>query len=179
MIQDNATTPGAEHDHAIGEKDGLGNGVSHEHHRHAAIEKKGLKVIVQVLAGEFVQGGKGFIEEQEARLGDQGPRQGDAHLHATGQLVGKAVQGRAEPHGLDELAGDGLTLGPGDPLQLQWQGDIVQDPAPRQQAGILEDIGLGLGSGGEPDFAPIRAVQPGDQAQRGGDQAAQRPGHPL
>jgi len=70
MIQDNATTPGAEHDHAIGEKDGLGDGVSDEHHRHAAIEKKGLKVIVQVLTGEFVQGREGFIQEKEPRLGD-------------------------------------------------------------------------------------------------------------
>lgn len=86
-----------QHDHAICEKHGLGDGMGHEYHRHAMIEKEGLEMIVKELAGDSSRAAKGSSRSREPRFSHQGPRQGDTHLHATREFLGKTFHGRLSP----------------------------------------------------------------------------------
>ena len=103
-----------------------------------------------------VEGTERLVEEQDVGPVDQGPRQRDALLHATGELVRLLAAGVAE---LDEVEGV-LRLG----LEVlvtaapQPEGDVVHDAHVREERVGLEhrvDVAL-VGAGRVMSVSPIR-----------------------
>ena len=70
-------------------------------------------------------------------LGER-PRDRDALLHAARELVGVAVDELGEPDELGQLGDPRRARRAVAAVQLERQGDVAGDRAPRQQPGLLE-----------------------------------------
>ncbi len=79
-----------------------------------------------------------IVAKQQARLGDDGPRDGYPHPHAAGQLVGKAAAEFGQPHHLQSRGHRGVALFTLATLQLERQRDIPLHGAPWQQRRVLK-----------------------------------------
>ena len=98
----------------------------------------------------LVERGERLVHQQDLRLGGERARDRDALAHAAGQLGRIAALEAVEPDQLDEVprALDALRLGhAGD---LEREGDVVGDGAPREGRLLLEhhaDRGVRAGHG--------------------------------
>ena len=87
-----------------GQVHGLGDRVGHEHHAGAGLGADPQQLGLHVLAGHLVQRAERLVHQQQRRVGGERPGDGDALLHAAGQLprpvlgeVGQLDQARASP----------------------------------------------------------------------------------
>jgi hypothetical protein len=150
--------------------------VGDEEDGHGLGEPEGAEVVVEAVSGELVEGAEGLVEEEEARARDEGAGEGGAHAHAAGELGGEAVDGVPEADVGEGVAGDVAALGGGDIGELEGQGDVIEDAAPGEEVGVLEDERDGssevLGRVG--DGALGRALEARDEAEERGFAAAGR-----
>ena len=129
-----------------------------------------------------VQVGQRLVEQQHARLHNQGAGQGHALLLAAGELVGHALLHAGELHQLQYLRDPLLDLVLGYLAQPQAVGHVVKDIVVGKQRVALEHHGRVPLVGGQRvdglaaqvDFALVRRFKAGDHAQRGGLAAAGR-----
>jgi len=149
--------------------------VGDEHHGRRQRLHQGQDVVGQGAAGDLVQGREGLVQQQQARAGDQGAGQGDAHRHAARQLGGPGGLGVGQPdpgQGFDRL-GPGLAVRRSG--QFQGQGDIGRRAHPGGQGrGLEHHRGLAAARGASHGAAG-RRLQPGQQPQGGGLATARRP----
>src|SRR4051812_13883570 len=78
---------GVEDDHAVGEADGFADGVGDEEDRLVGFEPELLELEVEEGAGLGVEGGEGFVHEEDGGVKDEGAGDGDALAHAAGEFV--------------------------------------------------------------------------------------------
>src|SRR4029450_5847511 len=131
------------------------------------------------LAGR-VQVAGGLVQDQQGRVGDPGPGEGDQLALPGGQQGAPLTDLGVEAVGQagDDLVGPdgpsgGLDLGPG--RLRPAEADVVQDRA-REQEALLGDVAHGPAQVGQADLAQIDAVQ-GDPAPLGIVEAGDQLGH--
>ena len=147
-----------------------------------------MELLVELLAGDLVERRERLVEQQQVGLGHQRARERGAHAHAARKLGGIAAGGVAEADLLDRPGARFEPRGARDAAKLERQRHVVEQVAPRQQVGVLEDVGdrrpsSGRVLGGSPmapldvadDGAAGRPVEAGDQPQQGRLAAARRP----
>ena len=78
---------GMEDDDAIGEADGFADGVGDEEDGTAGFDPEILEVLVKRSAGLCVQGGEGFVHEEDGGVHDECAGDGDSLAHAAGEFV--------------------------------------------------------------------------------------------
>jgi hypothetical protein len=127
-----------------------------------------------------VEGGHGFIEEEQVGLVDQGAGESNALFLAAGELVGVALGEGVE---LEHLEGFGDAAGDfrvGEFAGAEAEGDVFKDGEVREEGIALEDGVDGAAVGGEggdvaaaeDDGAGVGDFQAGDDAEEGGFSAA-------
>ncbi len=125
-------------DDAAGKEHRLGDRVGDKEGGERVALANGEQVVVELVAGDFVQGAERLVEEQEARRHAERPGDRSAHAHPAGELPGKqarrgleAHQGQHPPNALPPPVGG---LAP----ELERQLDIGGDPAPGQEGRVLK-----------------------------------------
>ncbi|MNC43862.1 hypothetical protein D3C75_927450 [compost metagenome] len=75
-----------QHEHAVRKKNRLGNAVGYKDYGALHFAPHGQQLLIQTLAGEFIQRGERFIHQQDFRFHRQ--RSGDGHplLHSSAEL---------------------------------------------------------------------------------------------
>ncbi|MDT4847340.1 hypothetical protein FQZ97_813910 [compost metagenome] len=118
------------------------------------------QLALHLAADQRVQGGEGFVHEQDGRVVGQRAGQADALLHATGELVRVAVLIPTQADLAQCLAGTGMALVFADAGNLQAKGGIFQDAHVRHQREGLEDHAHFLA----PDVQQLLVRKAGDLA---------------
>lgn len=164
---------GGENQDASGKEYGFGDGVGDEERGPSLAITEGEEFLVEVFAGEFVEGGKRLVEQEERGFEDKRAGDGDAHFFAAGKLarvtVGEVVDARER----EELGGAFTTMSGGDTPEFEEQLGVVSHREPRKQRGVLKNKGAlgGRVFGGmifDEDVAGCRRGQTGEEAQEGG-----------
>jgi len=126
--------------HPIGEQQRFIHVVGHHHGGHAGLLADLHQLLLQIAAGEGIQGAEGFIQEQQPGANRQGA--GDRHplLHAAGEFTGVLVGGMAETHELNALFDALALLGRRGAAHhiVHRQGDVLAHGLPGQQRVVLE-----------------------------------------
>ncbi len=130
--------PGAEDQDARGQEHRFEHRMGDEDDGAAELSPDLQEVVVQLEAGDLVERGEGLVHQQQARLGDQRPGDGDAHLHAAGELARIGVAEAFQPDQFQRLGDGGLGLAAADPGELERQVDIGEDAGPGHQRRLLE-----------------------------------------
>lgn len=117
--------------------------------------------VVHLDPGQRVQGAERLVGQEEFGLADQGAGEGGALLFAAGQLVRPGAVAALEA----DLGEGGEAAFPG-ARAAQAEGDVVDEPEPGQQPGVLEGERDPVGDG---EFAGARhrVVEAGDSPQQG------------
>src|SRR3990170_4295509 len=143
-----------QHDDSIREGDRLRDGVGDEHHGLAA-GGRGLPDAQQLVAhggaADLVQGAERFVHQQERGVKGQGAGDGDALLHAAGELVGVVGAELGEAGELQQLLRRGRRPVAGGAVDLEGEVDVGEDGAPGEEGGVLgdeADVAAALGRGG-------------------------------
>ncbi len=123
-----------EHDHAVGQDDGLVDVVGHQQHGGLVHLAELAQQRVHPDPGQRVEGTEGLVGEQQLGVADQRAGQRGALLLTAGQLV----RPRLLPAGEADL-GERLLAPLAGVAGAQAQDDVVEDPLPRQQPRVLED----------------------------------------
>ncbi|MNT24177.1 hypothetical protein D3C72_1596340 [compost metagenome] len=168
---------------AVGHHHGLFLIVRHHQGRDGQALLQRPQFDAQVLAHPGVQGGHGFVQQQQGRRRRQRARQGHALLLAAGDLsrifFRRARQAHQGQHLLDP-AGDVLAVGA---LAAQAVGHVLgHGQVGKQRIGLEQDavvalLGLGMGyiAARQHDGAAVLPFQPGDGAQQRRLPATRRP----
>jgi hypothetical protein len=86
------------HHHLVGQRNGLGLIVGDEDHGDVELSEQLAQFAPQVCSRRPVEGGKWFVQEQQARFAGQGPGQSHTLLLAAGKLPREASLGAAQAH---------------------------------------------------------------------------------
>jgi hypothetical protein len=98
------------------------------------------QLVIEAVAGDLVKRAERLVHEEQLRLADQRPGDGDALALAAGKLVRQPVGQRGKVHQRHQLVAavvDGARQA-AEP-HLQRQADVVAHAAPGEQRRILED----------------------------------------
>src|SRR5713101_2405816 len=135
-------------DHAVRDALGEAHLVRHHHHGHAFLGQIGHDVehLVDHLG---IEGRGRLVEEHDPRLHGQSAGDGHALLLASREIGGILVGLVRDPDAREEVAGDLLRLGGGEPLHLRRrQHDVLEHRHVREEVEGLEhhaDLGPELG----------------------------------
>ena len=154
--------------------------MGHEQHRGAGFLADAQQQVVHLQPGQLVERAERLVHQQQVRLMDEGAAQGDALLHAAGELMRPGVVEGRKTDQRQELAGARprrLVVAPED---LHREQHIVDHRAPRHQARRLKHEAVVAERTGDltpADGHRARGLgdQPGDDAQQRGLAAAGRP----
>ena len=80
----------------------------------------------EILAGQRVDAGGGFIQQQDARASDQGRGQPQFLLHAARKLPGEAIFEGRQPDKLEDFHAAWIPLAGGQAAHLGEEADILQ-----------------------------------------------------
>ena len=165
-----APWPGRHDDDAVGEEDRLCDRVRDEGDRLAGLDPDFLDQEIHFIAGESVERPEGFVHQQERRIHREAPDDRGPLLHSARKLARELVFEALEIDPLEQML-DPLHVRPA-PLQFERQRHVLEQIAPRQQIGVLEDHrNLGMRPGddvlAEPDLAAGQIVQAGHRPQQG------------
>src|SRR5713101_964651 len=135
-------------DHAVRDALGEAHLVRHHHHGHAFLGQIGhdIEHLVDHLG---IEGRGRLVEEHDPRLHGQSAGDGHALLLASREIGGILVGLVRDPDAREEVAGDLLRLGGGEPLHLRRrQHDVLEHRHVREEVEGLEhhaDLGPELG----------------------------------
>ena len=124
---------------AVGHGDCIGLIVGDKDHGDAGLLLEGTDNPAQILAQARFQAAERFIQQEHARLNDEGSGQSDALALAAGQLIGSAglVAGQLDGRqGLGHFGADGGWI---DPPHFETKGDIGADVHEREESMFLKD----------------------------------------
>jgi len=131
-----AARPRAHH-HPVSQRHGLTDIVGHKQDRRLRLAPQVQELIVQIPAGEGIQRGEWFVQQQHARIGPECPGDGDPLLLPTGQLARPAVGMLRQTDPFQCPDDPAPTLGSSKPGKAE--ADIVRDIKPGQESRFLED----------------------------------------
>ena len=145
--------------------------MRHENNGLAAGFPDALDVAVEVLAGQGVQRGEGFVHEQHAGVGGQSSGEGDALLHAAREFMNVGAFEFFQSNEVEVVFGNLLAfLGIQARLEPEAEEDIAHDIQPREKRVLLEhDHAVATGAGdvfavGQ-NLSTVRLVEAGDEVQ--------------
>ena len=124
---------------AVAELERLGQVVGDEDHGLAHFVVQPDHLVLHVPPDQRVERRERLVEQQQFRIVGQRAGQPDPLLHAAGELIGVGLLVAGQPDQLGDLARPGVAAPSCDAADLQAVGDVVEDPAVRQQAEVLED----------------------------------------
>ena len=104
------------------------------------------KFILKPAADQRIERRKGFIHEQDFRIGCERPREPYALLHPPGQLSRHAVAVALQAHRFDHLVGELHARESVDIAKLQRKGDVVAHRAVWQQRHVLKHHADAIGT---------------------------------
>jgi len=64
VVENDTTRAAREHNRALCQERRFDDRVRHENDRHSTIVPEAVKLVVELLAGDFIQGGEGLVEQQ-------------------------------------------------------------------------------------------------------------------
>jgi hypothetical protein len=111
-------------------------------------------------AGQRIQRGKGFVEQQKFRLLNQRPSQRHALRLSAGEVAWPVVQSLAEPHFGERSRGSFACV-----RRLKAQRYVAPETVPRHQAMFLENDG---GTARRRDATTVDRIKPGQRPQQRG-----------
>jgi hypothetical protein len=91
MIEHDPRRAAGEDDGAVREEGGFDDRVGDEDRGHRVARPQGAKLVVEVLTRDLVEGGEGFVEQEQFRIVDQRAGERGAHAHPAGELGGVAA----------------------------------------------------------------------------------------
>ncbi len=106
---------GREQRDPVADHQGLLDRVGHEEERHAGLVPEGQQLLLHLAPGERVQRREGLVHQEHLRLHGERPGDGDALLHAAGELVRVAGGESREPDLVDRGARPLQRLGAAEP----------------------------------------------------------------
>src|SRR5258705_4383055 len=151
-----------EHGHAVGDLEDLGDLVADHDRGEPELAVEVLDEPVDGVDEDRVQSGGRLVKEHDLRLRDEGPRDGHALAHASGDLRGVLV-----PHVHQADLGQLLLDAPGDlrrahlRLLVKGEGHVVEDGHGVEEGPALEDDTVAAAyrlEGGAPQARDVRAV---------------------
>ncbi len=113
--------------------------MGHEHHGGAGVPPDAEQLALEVLPRHLVECAERLVHQEQLGAAGQGAGDGDALLHAAGELPGEPAGDVAEADEVQHGLGLPPALRPGHAADLEREFDIAPDGAPVQQAGLLED----------------------------------------
>ena len=163
LVGDDPARPRGQHDHPVGEVDGFGDRVGDEHHRRRVAFAQPGEQMAGVGAGDLVERGERLVEQQHRRGEGERAHEGDALLHASGQLVRVGVGEVGEPDLDEQLARIRLIVAVGRSVDVAEQASVGGDRTPRQQRRCLRARircawPIRAVSGGSPSTSIVPAV---------------------
>ena len=99
------------HHDAIGQHHRLVDVVRDQNQRRPRIGPEIEQMVLQIDAGECIERGERFVEQQQLWFGDEQPRQRRAARHPAGKLARVRAFSAAQPHDLDQLVRLARALG--------------------------------------------------------------------
>jgi hypothetical protein len=149
--------------------------VGHEDHRGPEAFLQPLEFHAHLVAQEGVQIGERLVEEEDARLDDEGPGQGHALLLPTRELAGVPGPQRAEPDELERALDPCSQLGLRHPAPPQAEGDVLEHRHVREERiGLKHEADIAAVDGnardvlaGQHDLPGVRLHQPRHHAEDG------------
>ncbi|MNZ33319.1 hypothetical protein D3C78_506640 [compost metagenome] len=171
--------PLAEHQHPVGQQQRLFHVVGDQQRAVALLLPQAHQFLLHGDAGQGVELAQRFVEDQQARLVDQRPRQRHPLRHATGELArpGPGEGGQAD---LGQRRIDPLAIPRQAAAGLRAEGDVVPHASPGVERRVLEHHHprrrrpvhrLAIGQ----QTAAVGRLQTGDQTQQGRLAATGRP----
>src|SRR5437867_608310 len=130
--------PGGQHDDLVGQVGGLHHAVGDEQDRFPLDLPQPEDLVLQGLAGQRIDSAERLIHQQHPGIVRERPRDGDALLHATRQLVRIPVLEAAEPGLPDVLLDERLARLPRGPPTVRPERDVATDGQPGEQTVLLE-----------------------------------------
>ncbi len=127
---------GMHHPDLIGHEEGLQLIMGNQDGGNTLVAQDGAHFSRQLLAQLLVHAGEGLIQQHQGRARGNGPRQGDALLLPTGELVGIAAGIGPQAHQFQQLTDPRLASGRR--LLADTERDVVGDGQVREQCKILE-----------------------------------------
>ena len=123
--------------------------MGHHHGGDAGLLTDLHQLLLQIAAGDCIEGAEGFIQQQQPGANGQGAGDGHPLLHAAGELTGVLIGGMAEAHQLNALFDALALLGSRGAAHhvVHRQGDVLAHGLPRQQRIVLEHhhpLGTGI-----------------------------------
>ena len=122
----------------VPEPERLGEVVGDEQHRLAGLELQAADLVLHVAPDQRIQCAEGLVVEHQLRVDGERARQPHPLLHAARELVGEVVRGVLEPDQPQHLLGAREALRLRHALDLESERDVVEHPAVREQAEVLE-----------------------------------------
>ena len=128
-----------EEDHAIAEASGFADIMGDKDDGFFASGPDFLEIAVELFAGHGVEGGEGFVHEEDAGVGGEGAGEGDALAHPAGEFVDIGVGVFGEADEMDIKEGDFaafvfVEIG----FEFEAEEDIAEDIEPREEGGFLK-----------------------------------------
>ncbi len=140
-LGDGRARPDRHHGDAVGEQDGLGDVVGHEHHGLTGALPDRQEHCVHAAAGQRVERAERLVHQQHFRLDRQRPGDLQPLAHSAGQLRRKLAAVTIEVDHAQILV-DGVVPGaPGDLPHAQAEAHVLLDREPGKQgrARVLEE----------------------------------------
>ncbi len=165
------------HDHhQVGQGHGLLLAVGDVDEADAELHLQPLQLLAHPDPQERIEGGQGLIQQQDARIGDQGAGQRHPLLLAARELGRLALGVAVHMDQLEQLHRLGSPLGRLDAAHLEAEGDIVDAIQMREQRVALEHHGGAALDRrqavdhlvADHDVASAQLLMAGDHAQGGG-----------
>ena len=161
-----------QHGDLVAELHGLVDVVGDEQDGLAELALQPQELVLELLAHHRVDGAERLVHEHHRRVGGQGARHPDPLLLAARELVGVAVGVRlGQADALEQLHPGGARLLAVPAQQPGHGGDVVDDGAVREQAGVLDDVADAA--------AQLAGVERGGVLPADGDATRGRLDHPV
>ena len=146
----------------------------------AAAARDGEDELERLLFGRVVEFGDEFVGEQDVGFGDEGARDGDALLLASGQFLKEVVGVAAESDALEHVCRVATYVGSGEPaggeLRLERDFDVFRRGEQVGQTVGLQDEPEPGGGRVAADGARVGALEPAEEREEAGFAAAGRAG---
>src|SRR6266496_1626942 len=126
-------------DDAIAKANGFAYIVGDENNGASSFAPDALQLVVQQIASLGIEGGKGFVHQQDVGFRGQGAGDGDALAHATGELVNITLLKLRQMYETQVIASLFFALRPRNTFHLHPELDILADGEPGKQTVFLED----------------------------------------
>jgi hypothetical protein len=104
-VLDDAAGPPAHHQHAVGEIDGLADGMGDEQRGAVVLLPHLHQHQVHLVARDGIQRAERLVHQQQVGLVDQGATDGDALAHAAGELARLVMVEAAEADLVEQVGG--------------------------------------------------------------------------